>query len=77
MIQVQSVGIWNDPTVLVGEVKLEEGNLIELIRDDAHNSIIINNKAVLPPHMGVTLAYLVGELFAPPLPSPKLSYSVS
>lgn len=43
MPRVQSVGEYQDPISLVGEVKIEEGDYIEITRDDAHNSLIIKN----------------------------------
>lgn len=43
MPRVQSVGEYGDTISLVGEVKLEEGDYIEITRNDAHNSLIIKN----------------------------------
>jgi len=55
MPQVESVGIYLDPTALVGGVKLEPGTNIALTRSDPHNSIIITDTR--PPAPGCSSAY--------------------
>lgn len=74
---VQSLGEYQDPISLVGEVKIEEGANIRIDRDDAHNSLIITN--TLPSPLGAFTAFTIqtSDRIAAGLPNPILTASVS
>lgn len=76
MGRVQSLGEYADPTALVGEVKLEEGQYIKIERDDSHNSLIISDtrpavRGLFSQHFSDT-----SQNNAPSLPHPILQVSV-
>lgn len=79
MPQVDSLGDYGDPTVLIGNVKIEQGANIAITRDDAHNSLIIASTCPPPPPSGITctLSHPGPGAPSPALNIPGLAYSVA
>jgi len=77
MPRVQSVGEYQDPIALVGEVKLEEGDYIEITRSDAHNSLIIRDTRPAYPQCTVAHRAQASNDNAPVLPHPTFTIGVA
>jgi len=75
MIRVQSLGEYADPTPLVGEVKLEEGQYIKITRNDSHNSLVIEDTRPIVPNVSAQLFSGVGPGHEASVPSPTLTIS--